>query len=256
MPEGLAEVVRKMMRKLPEERYQTPAEAAAALEPYAVEAGWTATPAQLDTWSAQLGRPVRAVARDTGEAFGDVLAALSRTADGDVLTKADDDDVYGPDHLTDLVLAWRQTGADLVAKAPRFVHLEEPGTGTDPPPATGHPTDPRGGTTGTTVDRSWAASEVFDRTPAGGTLLAARSTLLDAGGWSGSVRHVDIDLTARIRQAGGVTYRTHGLGYVYVRHARGHTWEVDRSLFLEQAGQVMAGLPEPIATGRPTGYRP
>lgn len=211
--------------------------------------GWTATAAQLDHWSARLGHPLRAVARSSDTAFGDVLGALSRTADGDVLTKADDDDVYGPDHLTDLVLAWRQTGADLVAKAPRFVHLEDPASPTDPP------TDPRGGTTGTTVDRSWAATEVFDRTPAGGTLLAARSTLLEAGGWSGSVRHVDIDLTARIRQAGGVTYRTHGLGYVYVRHARGHTWEVDRSLFMEQAGDVMAGLPAPIATGRPTGYR-
>lgn len=210
--------------------------------------GWTATAAQLGEWSVLLGHPLRSVARTPDTAFGDVLAALARTADGDVLTKADDDDVYGPDHVTDLVLAWRQTGADLVAKAPRFVHLE------DPAPAAGPSTDPRGGTTGTTVDRSWAATEVFDRTPAGGTLLAARSTLLDAGGWSGSIRHVDIDLTARIRQAGGVTYRTHGLGYVYVRHARGHTWEVDRSLFVEQAGDVMAGLPEPIATGRPTGH--
>jgi len=45
VPQGLGEVVRKMMRKLPEDRYQTPLEAAQALEPYAVEAGWTTTPA-------------------------------------------------------------------------------------------------------------------------------------------------------------------------------------------------------------------
>ncbi len=44
VPEGLAEVIRKMMRKTPEERYQTPLEVASALEPYAIEAGWTATP--------------------------------------------------------------------------------------------------------------------------------------------------------------------------------------------------------------------
>jgi serine/threonine-protein kinase len=42
-PEGLAEVVRKMMKKRLEERYQTPLEVAQALEPYAVEAGWTTT---------------------------------------------------------------------------------------------------------------------------------------------------------------------------------------------------------------------
>ena len=222
--------------------------------------GWTASPAQLQRWSARLGRPLRAVARDADVPFGEVLGALSRAADGDVLTKADDDDVYGADHLTDLVLAWRQTGADLVAKAPRFVHLEDPAaTGPGGPVGTGGTgvaPDPRGGTTGSTVDRSWAASEVFGRTPAGGTLLAARSTLLAAGGWSGSIRHVDIDLTARIRQAGGVTYRTHGLGYVYVRHARGHTWTVDHSVFLEQAGDVLPGLPAAIATGRPAGHRP
>jgi len=45
VPGGLAEVVRRMMRKRPEERYQTPAEVAQALEPFAVESGWTATPA-------------------------------------------------------------------------------------------------------------------------------------------------------------------------------------------------------------------
>ncbi len=44
-PEGLAEVIRKMMRKQPDERYQTPLEAAQALEPFAIESGWTTTPA-------------------------------------------------------------------------------------------------------------------------------------------------------------------------------------------------------------------
>ncbi len=48
VPEGLAEVVRKMMRKTPEERYQTPLEVASALEPYAVEAGWTTASAGDD----------------------------------------------------------------------------------------------------------------------------------------------------------------------------------------------------------------
>ena len=44
VPEELAEVVRKMMRKLPEERYQNPLEVAQALEPFAIESGWTTTP--------------------------------------------------------------------------------------------------------------------------------------------------------------------------------------------------------------------
>ena len=45
VPEGLAEVIRRLMRKLPDERFQTPAELAQALEPFAIETGWTMTPA-------------------------------------------------------------------------------------------------------------------------------------------------------------------------------------------------------------------
>lgn len=205
--------------------------------------GWLAGPADLAAWADTLDRPVRAVAADTAVPFGEVLGRLSRLADGDLLTKVDDDDVYGPDHLTDLVLALRTAGADLVSKAPRFVHLAEAGV------------DPRGGRTGRTVDRSWAASEVLDTTPAGGTLMFPRSTLLTAGGWSGSLRHVDIDVTARIRRAGGVTYRSHGLGYTWVRHERGHTWDVDQASFLEQAGEVYDGLPAALAVGRPAALR-
>jgi serine/threonine protein kinase len=44
-PDGLSEVVLKMMRKLPEDRYQTPLEVAQALEPFAIATGWTTTPA-------------------------------------------------------------------------------------------------------------------------------------------------------------------------------------------------------------------
>ena len=44
LPEGLAEVVRRLMRKSPDDRFQTPAELAIALEPFAIETGWTTTP--------------------------------------------------------------------------------------------------------------------------------------------------------------------------------------------------------------------
>ncbi len=42
-PTALADVVRKMLRTQPEERYQPPLEAAQALEPFAIESGWTTT---------------------------------------------------------------------------------------------------------------------------------------------------------------------------------------------------------------------
>ncbi len=56
LPEGLAEVVRRLMRKLPDDRFQTPAEVAFALEPFATETGWTATPGLL---KGGVGNPAR-----------------------------------------------------------------------------------------------------------------------------------------------------------------------------------------------------
>ncbi len=66
VPEALNEVVRKMMRKSPDERYQTPLELAQALEPFAIEAGWTATSAsgsESNSASASASRSVSVAAR-------------------------------------------------------------------------------------------------------------------------------------------------------------------------------------------------
>ena len=36
-------------------------------------------------------------------------------------------------------------------------------------------------------------------------------------------------------------YRTHGMGYVLVRHGEGHTWQADDEYFLAQAHETRAG---------------
>jgi serine/threonine-protein kinase len=60
-PDGLSEVVLKMMRKLPQDRYQTPLEVAQALEPFAVAAGWTSTPATSPSSTSASGSGIRRV---------------------------------------------------------------------------------------------------------------------------------------------------------------------------------------------------
>ncbi len=95
LPEGLAEVIRRMMRKTPEERYQTPLEVAAALEPYANEVGWTAAPAPANAGLANatlkagssgtvpavsartMAPPARATPAGAGEAPGSWAASLN-----------------------------------------------------------------------------------------------------------------------------------------------------------------------------------
>jgi hypothetical protein len=113
----------------------------------------------------------------------------------------------------------------LIGKGPRFLHFPD---------------------LDQTIDRTWAAPEIVDAHPAGGTLLLARSTLQRIGGWSHSSRHVDTDLMARVRSHGGVIYRTHALEYVYVRRGNGHTWVVANHKLIKQGERIYRGLPDQI----------
>ena len=65
-----------------------------------------------------------AVAAPTDRSFGNVLNDGARRASGDVLLKMDDDDWYGPDFVTDLLLARDYSGADLVGCPPEFLFVE------------------------------------------------------------------------------------------------------------------------------------
>lgn len=191
-------------------------------------------------WQDRLPFPLRVMVVPAELALGAVLGRLSRMADGELVTKVDDDDHYGPHHVTDLVLAWHTSGADLVGKGARFVHLPERGL---------------------TMDRPWAAPETFDAPPGGGTLLLSRGTLAQAGGWSHASTAEDKDLRLRIGAAGGLVYRTHALEYVYVRRDRGHTDVVTTESVLAQAERTYPGLPPEIidpaaAAGTQSGSAP
>jgi hypothetical protein len=184
--------------------------------------GYRVPESTVASWQALLPYPLRVRPFPAELPFGAVLGELSRTADGELLTKVDDDDHYGRHHVTDLVLAWHATGAELVAKGARFVHLPERDE---------------------TIDRAWAAPEGFGVTPAGGTMLLSRGTLQQAGGWSHSSKHVDADLLERIGSAGGLVYRTHALEYVYVRRSSGHTFATGTQRLLAHGERTYPGLP-------------
>ncbi len=144
--------------------------------------------------------------------FGSVLADAAGAASGDVLVKMDDDDWYGPDVIADLLLARRYSGADLVGMPAEFCYLEP---------------------IATTVRRR-GPSEAFGRVVAGGTMMIDRTTLRRVGGFRPVTRHVDAQLLAAVRAAGGGVYRTHGLGYLLRRSAGGHTWDSSLGYFLSR----------------------
>ncbi|MEO3743547.1 glycosyltransferase [Plantactinospora sp. B5E13] len=179
-------------------------------------------PADLRSRLADCRRPLEIHEVPAGHSFGAVLGEATARARGSLVTKFDDDDTYGPEHVWDLVLARHHSGATLVGKAAEFVHLAA---------------------LDTTVRRDAGAPESFTTVVAGGTMLLARGDLEQVGGWRPVPRSVDRGLIDRVRRAGGLVYRTHPLGYVYHRRSTGHTWDPGLEYFLRGGGVQWSGLP-------------
>lgn len=184
----------------------------ATLEVVVAAHGFTPDPGQIaDRLGAHLGVAAHTVLTCEADAmFGDVLRAASDAASGDVVVKMDDDDWYGPDFLTDLLLARRYSGAMLVGMLAELVYLQ--------------PID-------TTVRRR-GTTETFGTFVAGGTTMIDRSVLRTIGGYRRVRVHDDVQLLDAVQAAGGSTYRTQGLGYVLRRTAGGHTWHAGLGYFL------------------------
>ncbi len=170
---------------------------------------------------AELPHPVKVLPMPASEPLGAVLNAATEASSGMLLTKMDDDDVYGAGHLWDLVLAREYSGANLVGKFHEFVYLAE---------------------SDQTVYQHHGGNERYTTGSLdGGTMLISRNDLARAGGWRPAPRHVDEALWKDVVRAGGRLYRTHGAGFMLVRHGQRHTWEMSDDYFLGQAHRVIPG---------------
>ena len=178
--------------------------------------------AAVDDRLQDLEYPVRVVEAPEHLPLGAVLNAASEASSGSLLTKFDDDDLYGAEHLWDLVLAQEYSKAPLVGKGAEFVYL----AGSD-----------------VTLRRFRGGSEryITGQSIAGGTLMITRHCLDAVLGWRSIPRSVDKALIEDTLSTGQRVYRTHGMGYVLVRHGEGHTWQADDDYFLTQAHETRAG---------------
>ena len=169
-----------------------------------------------------LGCPARVVEVAGHLPLGAVLNAAAAESSGTLLTKFDDDDIYGPEHLWDLVLAHEYSRAPLVGKGAEFVYL----AGSD-----------------VTLHRFRGGGERYITTQsiAGGALMVTRGCFDAVLGWRPIPRSVDQALIEDVVSGGHRAYRTHGMGYVLVRHGEGHTWRADDDYFLAQAHETRAG---------------
>ena len=168
---------------------------------------------------ANLTCDVEIVSVPASHPFPAVLNAATAAADGEVLTKMDDDDIYDTDHVWDLMLAQEYSGAHLIGKGVETIYLVRRDQ---------------------TLERDRTDAETYSRGIAGGTLLMSRADLEGVGGWRG-VPHVDKILIDDVVGHGGTTYRTHGRGYVLIRHGDRHTWNVADQHFVDNAVAVYRG---------------
>lgn len=167
---------------------------------------------------------------DGDQVFGAVLNDAVARAGGALIAKWDDDDWYGPEHLADLLLARRYSGAELVGTGQDFVFLQE---------------------VDLTVWRS-RESETATRFIAGGTILVDRVVLEETGGFRPLPRAIDTQLLLAVTRGGGRIHRTHGLGYVLRRTGGGHTWSEDMSYFLHNYARQWSGWrPSTLLEGEP-----
>ncbi|MGQ0623869.1 MAG: glycosyltransferase [Sporichthyaceae bacterium] len=147
-------------------------------------------------------RPLTVVEAGADVLFGAALQAGLDRCEGELVTKMDDDDWYGPHHLRDLVLAREYSGATCVGLADHRLYL--------------HDAD-------VTVHSARRGTESYVRWLAGPAMLLASAELRALGGWRAVPRAVDWHLIADLRAAGGSMYAIHDLGFLYYR-GHDHTW--------------------------------
>lgn len=177
--------------------------------------------------AASLPCPAKVVRAGASVPLGSLLNLASAEAGGTLLTKMDDDDLYGPNHVWDLVLAHEYTGAEMVGKGLQTLYL-----------AGSH----------RTIRYCLDNAETY-RSPhlSGGALLVSRHALDRAGGWPRVAYGEDRMLLERVRQSGGQVYRTHGAEYLVIRHGGKHTWRLPESDFAARADIECVGLRPSLA---------
>ncbi|MFE7506403.1 glycosyltransferase [Promicromonospora sp. NPDC057488] len=148
--------------------------------------------------------------------LGACLNLLLDAADGDVVAKIDDDDLYGPQYLSDQLYALAYSGADVVGKQAHYMYLE----GAD-----------------ATILRFADREHRYTDRVMGPTIVASRAAATRVG-FRALERGEDTAFLADLVEAGGIVYSADRFNFVQVRSAPGgHSWTVSDAELLA-SGQV------------------
>ncbi|GAA2015649.1 glycosyltransferase family protein [Brevibacterium samyangense] len=165
------------------------------------------------------------VVGDASLSLGECLNLAIDAASGSVLTKMDDDDLYGQHYLADQVAALRYSNADLVGKQAHYLHL---------------------GGQDVTLLRFPEREHKFTNLVMGPT-MTGRAEVFRRLRFGQLTRGEDTDFQQRLLESGGRIYSADRFNFVQMRsHDDGHrhTWDVEDTHLLANGTVHAYGFPE------------
>ncbi|MBR7742613.1 glycosyltransferase [Phycicoccus sp. BSK3Z-2] len=173
--------------------------------------------------AADLGIDLVRLHAPASDPLGTCLNALVDAADGEVVAKVDDDDLYGPHYLSDQLYALDYSGADVVGKQAHHMYLESHDA---------------------TVLRFPEREHRYTDLVMGPTMVTARE-VARAHPFDAVSRGEDTGFLRDVVDGGGRVYAADRFGFVQMRHTAGsHTWEAGAAELLANSRVVGFGLLE------------
>lgn len=137
--------------------------------------------------------------------LGECLNRCVAAASGEVLTKMDDDDHYGPHYLSDQLYAMSFSGADIVGKQAHYMHLES---------------------SNAAILRFAHREHRFTDFVMGPTIMARRQVFVEYPFPNISLGE-DTTFIRAAHNDGRIIYSADRFNYFQVRTGDGHTWQVE-----------------------------
>jgi hypothetical protein len=186
--------------------------------------GFQADPGQVDELAREHGvSNLQLLTAPRELSLGECLNRCVLGSNGEVLTKMDDDDYYGPEYLRDLLHALEFSRATVVGKQAHYMHFLSRGA---------------------TVLRSGHKEHQYSRLVAGPTITARRE-VFQAHPFAPINRGEDTGFLESVSQSGGAIYSADRFNFCQIRSGTGHTWDVSDEELMASGAINLFG--DPIA---------
>ncbi|WP_146364497.1 glycosyltransferase family protein [Arthrobacter yangruifuii] len=160
--------------------------------------------------------------RPRSVSLGECLNTCVAAAGGEVLSKMDDDDLYSPNYLRDLVAALQFSQADVVGKQAHYMYLAE-----------------RNATLLRFADREHRFT-----TSVMGPTITARREVFEGTPFAPLNRGEDTQFLKDVRADGGGIYASDRFNYAQFRGVGNHTWTISDTALLASGEIKFFGKPE------------